>query len=386
MDGERPRPWRDDAGPLEHGQEAARRLARGSGQLGDVGLGDGDEHVAVAPAPSVARLRRRAGASTAATRLWTVWKDWRARRSLVSRRRRPSATTSLTAISGCSRSRRRMSAPRIAIASSCVERLDGRRAPLVVEHRQLAEDVARAEVRERDRRGRRRARASRGRGRCGRRSTCRRRRPRGRRPGRASKLPRHGDLGDPREVRRRRASRRRAPRRAARRRLVCSLVGSDYHTGAAGTPDGRGRLQRRSAVAAPHRGDAGEPSAATSERPAGPGSAAAIDQHAGADLEDAPGVVERVARGCQRPPPVVAPERRARPCDRRQLDGHVVDPVARRRQRRRWAAAISRGVVQRACSERPRSWSRRPALGAAPRAAPARRRELATSRRARACR
>ena len=44
-----------------------------------------------------------------------------------------------------------MSAPRIAIASTCVERLDRRRAALVVEHRQLAEDVAGAEVRERDR-------------------------------------------------------------------------------------------------------------------------------------------------------------------------------------------------------------------------------------------
>ena len=68
------------------------------------------------PAPS-ARAVSTSCASTVATRLCTVWNDCRASRSLVSRSRRPSAVISLTAISGCSRSSRRMSAPRIAIAS-----------------------------------------------------------------------------------------------------------------------------------------------------------------------------------------------------------------------------------------------------------------------------
>ena len=72
-------------------------------------------------------------------------------RSLVSRSRRPSEMTSLTARSGCSRIRRRMSAPRIATAWTSSSVSIGRRAALVVEHRQLAEDVAGAEVRQRDR-------------------------------------------------------------------------------------------------------------------------------------------------------------------------------------------------------------------------------------------
>ena len=53
-------------------------------------------------------------------------------------------------MSGCSRSSRRMSPPRIAEHLEVVGRLDGRRAPLVVEHRELAEDVAGAERGQRD--------------------------------------------------------------------------------------------------------------------------------------------------------------------------------------------------------------------------------------------
>jgi hypothetical protein len=56
--------------------------------------------------------------STAATRLWTVWKLWRASRSLAARRRRPSAITSLTAISGCRLSSARMSTPGMPSTSS----------------------------------------------------------------------------------------------------------------------------------------------------------------------------------------------------------------------------------------------------------------------------
>ena len=60
------------------------------------------------------------------------------------------STASFTAISACSRISRRMSGPRIASAVELVDRLDGRRPALVVEHRQLAEDLARAERRERE--------------------------------------------------------------------------------------------------------------------------------------------------------------------------------------------------------------------------------------------
>src|SRR5579884_1856519 len=45
----------DDAGAFEHGQEAARRLARGARELGEVSLGGDDQHVA----PRRALLPRR---------------------------------------------------------------------------------------------------------------------------------------------------------------------------------------------------------------------------------------------------------------------------------------------------------------------------------------
>ena len=179
VDGDAAAALRDDAGALEHREEAAGRLARGAGELGDVGLRDLHEHVARARALGL-RLLDELRQSTPATRLWTVWKDWRARRSLASRRRRPSAMTSLTAMSGCSR----MQAPHVRAEDrdrlDVVERLDRRRAALVVEHRQLAEDVAGAEVGERDRAAVDVLADRRGSGRGARRSTCRWRRPRGR--------------------------------------------------------------------------------------------------------------------------------------------------------------------------------------------------------------
>ena len=73
-------------------------------------------------------------------------------------------------------------APRIAIASVVLDRLDRRRARLPVEHRQLAEDVARPEVRERDRAAVRSAGGPRAPGPSARRNRCRPRRPRGTRP------------------------------------------------------------------------------------------------------------------------------------------------------------------------------------------------------------
>ena len=106
--------------------------------------------VAVAAPPRFSRPSR-AATSTAATRLWTVWNDWRERRSLASRRRRPSEAISLIARSGWSREQaphvRTEDRDRLAV----LDRLDGRRARLAAEHRELAEDLARPELRERDR-------------------------------------------------------------------------------------------------------------------------------------------------------------------------------------------------------------------------------------------
>src|SRR5213079_1027997 len=50
VDGEPPAPLGDDPGALERGEEAAGRLAARARELGQVGLGGGDEHVAVSRA------------------------------------------------------------------------------------------------------------------------------------------------------------------------------------------------------------------------------------------------------------------------------------------------------------------------------------------------
>src|ERR671914_374836 len=50
VDGQPPAALGDDAGALEHREETAGRLARGAGQLGEVGLGGDDGHVALAGA------------------------------------------------------------------------------------------------------------------------------------------------------------------------------------------------------------------------------------------------------------------------------------------------------------------------------------------------
>src|SRR3954447_13976690 len=47
VDRDPPAPLREDPGPFEHRQEAARRFARGAGELGDLGLGGLDQHVAL---------------------------------------------------------------------------------------------------------------------------------------------------------------------------------------------------------------------------------------------------------------------------------------------------------------------------------------------------
>ena len=139
---------------------------------------------------------------TPATRLGTVWKDWREIRSFASRRRRVSATTSFSAISGCSRISARMSVAGSASSSVSSSCLDAGGATLAVEHRQLAEDRAGPEGRQRDHAavgvlaGDPAAAAA---GRCSRR---RRDRPRGR-PGCRREAARDRDLRDPLELLRR---------------------------------------------------------------------------------------------------------------------------------------------------------------------------------------
>ncbi len=96
-----------------------------------------------APARRAGRGRRRRGSARSGT---TAARAARWRRAAGA----PSATASLTAISACSRISRRMSRPEDRERLEVVDRLDGGRAPLVVEHRQLAEDLAGAERGERD--------------------------------------------------------------------------------------------------------------------------------------------------------------------------------------------------------------------------------------------
>ena len=137
--------------------------SRGAGALG------------AAPARRAARARRRRGSARSGT---TGARGARSRCAGAARAR----SASLTAISECSAHQ-----PAHVVAEDrehleVVDRLDGGRAPLVVEHRQLAEDVARPERGERDLAPvgvlADRARVAG----CGRRSTCSRRRPRGTRP------------------------------------------------------------------------------------------------------------------------------------------------------------------------------------------------------------
>ena len=97
-----------------------------------------------------ARACSTSWASTLATRLCTVWKDWLASRSLVARSRRESAASQrdrqLRALEHQPPHVRAEQRQRLDV----VDRLDGGRALLVVEHRQLAEDVAGAERGQRD--------------------------------------------------------------------------------------------------------------------------------------------------------------------------------------------------------------------------------------------
>ena len=174
----------------------------------------------------------------------------------MARRRRARFPASATASCGRRSISRRMSGPRIASASIGVDRLDRRRAALVVEQRELAEDVARARTWRARSGGRRRARAPRGRGRSGRRNTCWTRRPRGRRP-----HPRRSGAGErPRRRardRRPRAPRRRGRGRGARRFEVCwpsRLSRRVYHSGAPSTLTALRHFERAQPPVARRRG------------------------------------------------------------------------------------------------------------------------------------
>src|SRR4051812_22159639 len=140
---------RDHAGALEGGQEPAGGLPAGPRELRDVGLRRREEHVVVAGALALrlldeVRQDRRDAALHGLEAL--------ARQPLVRRAQaaaeaddQPDGDVGVVVEQPAhvrAEDRKRLDA---------VDRLDGRGALLVVEHRELAEDVARPEVRQRDR-------------------------------------------------------------------------------------------------------------------------------------------------------------------------------------------------------------------------------------------
>ena len=144
MDGQPAAALGDDAGALEHGEEAAGRLARGAGELGDVGLGGHDEHVALAGALGL-RLVDELAEHLGDAALDGL--EGLAGEPLVGLAQ-PAAERDdeLDRDVGVLAHQRAHVVAEDRDRLELVERLDGRRAALVVEHRQLAEDVAGAEV------------------------------------------------------------------------------------------------------------------------------------------------------------------------------------------------------------------------------------------------
>ena len=86
-----------------------------------------------------------------ATRLGTVWKDWRERRMLAARRRRTRPATSFSAISGLRDEQVADVVGGQRQQGAVGDRLGRGGAAVAVEHRQLAEDLPRPERRQRDR-------------------------------------------------------------------------------------------------------------------------------------------------------------------------------------------------------------------------------------------
>jgi hypothetical protein len=140
---------RDDPGALQHRQKARRRLARGARELGDLGLRCSDEHVVVVGALGV-RLLDELGDDLGDAALDRL--EGLAREALVG-----GAQTPRDRYHQLARDARVLDEQAAHVgAEDCdrldlVDRLHGGRPPLVVEHRQLTEDVPGPEGRERDR-------------------------------------------------------------------------------------------------------------------------------------------------------------------------------------------------------------------------------------------
>src|SRR6187549_450535 len=137
-----------DAGPLEVGEEAADALARGAGELGEVRLVHADRHL---PLHRLLRLfgdelEQHAG-DAAGDRLERLARD-----PLVGGAQAPhQGADELDGDLGVAGEQRPHLAGRQGEQLAVAERFDAGRANLAVEHCQLAEDVAGAERRQRDR-------------------------------------------------------------------------------------------------------------------------------------------------------------------------------------------------------------------------------------------
>ena len=241
------------------------------------------------PSPS-SRACSTSWSSTAATRLCTVWKDWRVEPLVGRPQPPPERDHELDGDLGVARAADvRIAEPGIAMVRELVERLDGGRAALVVEHRELAEDVARAEARERDHAtvGVLADRA----GVAGAHDVTRvrvvalaeddllaverARRPRPRPPGARSSSPSSANTG-------------------TRREELGGVLGVRRHAPPGYTASSARSRRRWAACRIASHSEQRDQSDRQEER-------AGDEQHAGADLEDPRGVVERVARASSRP-------------------------------------------------------------------------------------
>ena len=139
----------DHAGALERGEEAAGGLAAGAGELGQVGLGGGDEHVAVSRALGARLLDELAehGGDAALHGLEAL-----AGQALVGgAQAAPQRDDELDRDVAVLAHEPAHVGPEDGERVDGLDRLDGRGAAFVVEHRQLAEDVAGPEGGEGDR-------------------------------------------------------------------------------------------------------------------------------------------------------------------------------------------------------------------------------------------
>src|SRR5918994_712352 len=149
VDGEAAAALRDDAGPLQDGQEATGGLARGAGELGQVGLRRRDGHVRLAGRALVARLLDELpehGGHPALDGLEGLARQPLVRAAQPPHERHRELDGDLRVLVH--------QPPHVLPADGehlqVVRGLDGGRAQLVVEHGELPEDVARPERREDD--------------------------------------------------------------------------------------------------------------------------------------------------------------------------------------------------------------------------------------------